>query len=181
MWGRGFRSGVPSLLSAQTLYALEWSRHAWAWLVESWDSNSRTVLCVRPRVLLGGEWGIRTPEGLHPTNFPSWRHRPLGEFSWPTASPKKETTSYSVRDSRCGWCHRQLPRRESRSSGSGAASEPQCRRGVQSIVIRSAVMRSKPTDSNAHDGDLLTLAENGGFEPPRACTQPTFQAGAIGH
>ena len=29
-----------------------------------------------------GEYGIRTHEGLHPTNFPSWRHRPLGEFSW---------------------------------------------------------------------------------------------------
>jgi hypothetical protein len=28
-----------------------------------------------------GEWGIRTPEGLHPTRFPSVRHRPLGEFS----------------------------------------------------------------------------------------------------
>ena len=24
---------------------------------------------------------IRTPEGLHPTRFPSVRHRPLGEFS----------------------------------------------------------------------------------------------------
>ncbi len=31
---------------------------------------------------IGGEWGIRTPEGLHPTRFPSVRHRPLGEFSW---------------------------------------------------------------------------------------------------
>jgi hypothetical protein len=31
----------------------------------------------------GGEWGIRTPEGFHPTRFPSVRHRPLGEFSWP--------------------------------------------------------------------------------------------------
>ncbi len=28
-----------------------------------------------------GEWGIRTPEGFHPTRFPSARHRPLGEFS----------------------------------------------------------------------------------------------------
>ena len=31
----------------------------------------------------GGEWGIRTPEGFHPTRFPSVRHRPLGEFSRP--------------------------------------------------------------------------------------------------
>ena len=31
----------------------------------------------------GGGWGIRTPEGFHPTRFPSVRHRPLGESSWP--------------------------------------------------------------------------------------------------
>ena len=30
-----------------------------------------------------GGWGIRTPEGFHPTRFPSVRHRPLGESSWP--------------------------------------------------------------------------------------------------
>ena len=29
-----------------------------------------------------GGWGIRTPEGFHPTRFPSVRHRPLGESSW---------------------------------------------------------------------------------------------------
>ena len=29
----------------------------------------------------GGGRGIRTPEGLHPTRFPSERHRPLGESS----------------------------------------------------------------------------------------------------
>ena len=28
-----------------------------------------------------GGWGIRTPEGFHPTRFPSVRHRPLGESS----------------------------------------------------------------------------------------------------
>lgn len=28
-----------------------------------------------------GGWEIRTPEGLHPTRFPSERHRPLGESS----------------------------------------------------------------------------------------------------
>ena len=33
------------------------------------------------RVVLGGGWGIRTPEGFHPTRFPSVRHRPLGESS----------------------------------------------------------------------------------------------------
>ena len=36
----------------------------------------------KPEEENGGEWGIRTPEGLHPTRFPSVRHRPLGEFSW---------------------------------------------------------------------------------------------------
>ena len=29
----------------------------------------------------GGGRGIRTPEGLHPTRFPSERHRPLGDTS----------------------------------------------------------------------------------------------------
>ena len=32
-------------------------------------------------VPIGGESGIRTLEGLHPTRFPSARHRPLGELS----------------------------------------------------------------------------------------------------
>ena len=36
---------------------------------------------VMPSSIRRGEYGIRTHEGLHPTNFPSWRHRPLGEFS----------------------------------------------------------------------------------------------------
>ena len=30
---------------------------------------------------VGGGCGIRTREGLHPTRFPSERHRPLGESS----------------------------------------------------------------------------------------------------
>src|SRR3954470_3580297 len=34
-----------------------------------------------PGVEHGGGWGIRTPEGFHPTRFPSVRHRPLGESS----------------------------------------------------------------------------------------------------
>ena len=41
-----------------------------------------------------GGWGIRTPEGFHPTRFPSVRHRPLGEssvamegFTRPTRTP----------------------------------------------------------------------------------------------
>ncbi len=33
------------------------------------------------RFVVGGGWGIRTPEGFHPTRFPSVRHRPLGESS----------------------------------------------------------------------------------------------------
>ncbi len=42
----------------------------------------------------GGEWGIRTPEGVNPTRFPSVRHRPLGEFS--TAA--KSGLGYLTRD-----------------------------------------------------------------------------------
>ena len=50
-------------------------------------SRSRSVLggLSPTHFTFGGEWGIRTPEGLHPTRFPSVRHRPLGEFSWPVA------------------------------------------------------------------------------------------------
>ena len=35
----------------------------------------------KPDITTSGGWGIRTPEGLHPTRFPSVRHRPLGESS----------------------------------------------------------------------------------------------------
>lgn len=39
------------------------------------------LIRVTPGRSKGGGWGIRTPEGLHPTRFPSVRHRPLGESS----------------------------------------------------------------------------------------------------
>ena len=44
--------------------------------VDALDARSRRLAGER-----GGGWGIRTPEGLHPTRFPSVRHRPLGESS----------------------------------------------------------------------------------------------------
>ena len=46
-----------------------------------------TALIDRPSPLACGGWGIRTPEGLHPTRFPSVRHRPLGESSWRAMRP----------------------------------------------------------------------------------------------
>src|SRR4051795_9752321 len=37
----------------------------------------------------GGGWGIRTPEAVTPTRFPSVRHRPLGESSgWLREEPE---------------------------------------------------------------------------------------------
>src|ERR1700712_1293728 len=45
-----------------------------------------------------GEWGIRTPEGLHPTRFPSVRHRPLGEFSWRDAGEITRRPQRILRD-----------------------------------------------------------------------------------
>ena len=48
--------------------------------------NPRTSTIPGPR---SGGWGIRTPEGLHPTRFPSVRHRPLGESSRCHASAVK--------------------------------------------------------------------------------------------
>ena len=41
----------------------------------------------------GGGWGIRTPEGFHPTRFPSVRHRPLGE-----SSKDSKATLFEFRD-----------------------------------------------------------------------------------
>ena len=48
--------------------------------------NPRTSTIPGP---CSGGWGIRTPEGLHPTRFPSVRHRPLGESSRCHASAVK--------------------------------------------------------------------------------------------
>jgi hypothetical protein len=48
------------------------------------NGNGRTALTGGPAVRAahsGGGWGIRTPEGVNPTRFPSVRHRPLGESS----------------------------------------------------------------------------------------------------
>jgi hypothetical protein len=59
----------------------------------------------------GGGWGIRTPEGLHPTRFPSVRHRPLGESSW------ERRLAADFRDSRIPDGHHGLDHR-SRSRGS---------------------------------------------------------------
>ena len=39
------------------------------------------IVHVVTKHLKRGGWGIRTPEGFHPTRFPSVRHRPLGESS----------------------------------------------------------------------------------------------------
>ena len=53
------------------------------------DSNATLgVECAHPTGWhVSGEWGIRTPEGLHPTRFPSVRHRPLGESSLRSRRP----------------------------------------------------------------------------------------------
>ena len=45
------------------------------------DKNTETLGFPRVSDSASGGWGIRTPEGLHPTRFPSVRHRPLGESS----------------------------------------------------------------------------------------------------
>ncbi len=47
---------------------------------KSGERKSKTPEPTGSGVICGG-WGIRTPEGLHPTRFPSVRHRPLGESS----------------------------------------------------------------------------------------------------
>ena len=46
-----------------------------------WCCDACAEWCRGSASCLGGGWGIRTPEGFHPTRFPSVRHRPLGESS----------------------------------------------------------------------------------------------------
>jgi len=52
-------------------------------------TTALTVRYVSKDYIRGG-WGIRTPEGFHPTRFPSVRHRPLGESSGCDGSTRAE-------------------------------------------------------------------------------------------
>ena len=54
---------------------------SWRRMGDSNPVSGRCALTRRLGMRLGGGWGIRTPEGFHPTRFPSVRHRPLGESS----------------------------------------------------------------------------------------------------
>ena len=47
-------------------------------LRQSWSVIGQPAVLAAQR---GGGWGIRTPEGFHPTRVPGERHRPLGESS----------------------------------------------------------------------------------------------------
>lgn len=78
----------------------------------------------------GGGWGIRTPEGVNPTRFPSVRHRPLGESSWLLGrcsghgQPQKDTGPGAVVVNR----RRERRRRRRRSGGSaGRTGAGACR------------------------------------------------------
>ncbi len=58
----------------------------------------------------GGGWGIRTPEGLHPTRFPSVRHRPLGESSRRSTRPAATCNGQRIYPTPPGWRHSAKPR-----------------------------------------------------------------------
>lgn len=58
----------------------------------------------------GGGWGIRTPEGLHPTRFPSVRHRPLGESSRRSTRPAATCNGQRIYPTPPGWRHSARPR-----------------------------------------------------------------------
>ena len=79
----------------------------------------------------GGGWGIRTPEGLHPTRFPSVRHRPLGESSrrstrrQPRAT-RKEYIGTPIPGASPGWWDL------SREAGCAASTPPGRTGGLQS-------------------------------------------------
>ena len=84
----------------------------------------------------GGGWGIRTPEGLHPTRFPSVRHRPLGESSVhivpdnhkrkkpPSANPGQWTRSQARNPTK---------NRAPRQAGKQASTHPHLPRITQAI------------------------------------------------
>ncbi len=90
----------------------------------------------------GGEWGIRTPEGLHPTRFPSVRHRPLGEFSRDDCAAdgdnhsQKHTRTMEVAPRVAP--SRPTPPGRKRSKGNRALAGA---RGVFTFLARPAAMR----------------------------------------
>ncbi len=79
-----------------------------------------------------GGWGIRTPEGFHPTRFPSVRHRPLGESSWqdPPRTRQSPVTlaAFPPWGSWPGWRH---------AGSRGNTIPPACRRRNRAEPARS--------------------------------------------
>ena len=74
-----------------------------------------------------------------------------------------------------------------RKESSTVSCEPDSAIILDTSFTKAAQTRQKPPINQGLFNCLnqfrsaFAAAENGGFEPPRACTQPTFQAGAIGH
>ena len=91
----------------------------------------------------GGGWGIRTPEGLHPTRFPSVRHRPLGESSrrstrrQPRAT-RKEYIGPPIPGASPGWWDL------SREAGFAASTPPGRTGGLQGVPPRTVLGPSCP-------------------------------------
>ena len=126
---------------------------------------------------IGGEWGIRTPEGLHPTRFPSVRHRPLGEFSWRralrlvsgTAADHRESYRYHAGCLGPGW-----------SPPHRTATVPPVLLALKILAAFSSqwgirLPTARPPRCCATRRNRRVWAH------PRACTQHAFQACAIGH
>ena len=67
----------------------------------------------------------------------------------------------------CAWGHRGRSGRRRRWGGNLIGS-----------LLRAAEGRMEKPRNHTDSG---VVAEDGGFEPPRACTQHAFQACAIGH
>jgi hypothetical protein len=55
------------------------------------------------------------------------------------------------------------------------------RLGNPAFLLESLCLLPINGEKPAQKGELFPLAEDGGFEPPRAFTQHAFQACAIGH
>src|SRR4029453_3081171 len=95
----------------------------------------------------GGGWGIRTPEGFHPTRFPSVRHRPLGESSWdPSRTRQSRVTlaAFPPWGSWPGWRHVRSLGQSTRAEGARRTVRRRSippRAGSERGGVRSATRR----------------------------------------
>ena len=123
----------------------------------------------------GGGWGIRTPEGLHPTRFPSVRHRPLGESS-------RRSTRRQPRATRKEYIGTPIPGASpgrwdlSREVG-GGGSQPGAGSGSLSLGPSCGVIQRIPQDRKVARVSRLWRVREGSSRLPVAAGRSARAAG----